>query len=75
MNQGQAKDLTCPSCGRLLYDRKLETCGYCGARLPPNVRIPGDAVARMAADDRKRKREKERWADFDNRPLSSGEIE
>ncbi|MBI5767181.1 MAG: hypothetical protein HZA93_05250 [Verrucomicrobia bacterium] len=29
----------CPACRRSLYDRKRTTCGYCGARLPDDLRF------------------------------------
>ena len=27
----------CPKCGRVIYSRRLKTCGYCGAELPPEL--------------------------------------
>ena len=27
----------CPKCGRVIYNRRLKTCGYCGAELPPEL--------------------------------------
>lgn len=31
---------TCPSCERALYDRKRVACGYCGAVIPSELRLP-----------------------------------
>jgi hypothetical protein len=27
--------MNCPHCQRLLYNRKLKNCGFCGEELPP----------------------------------------
>jgi hypothetical protein len=27
----------CPKCGRVIYNRRLNPCGYCGAALPPEL--------------------------------------
>ena len=60
----------CPSCGRLLYMRKAVNCGYCGATLPEEVRIPPDVVQKMAEDERRRKCWKDLWKDVDDPPVS-----
>lgn len=60
----------CPSCGRLLYMRKVATCGYCGAALPEDVRIPQGVVQKMAEDEQRRKRWKDLWKDVDDPPVS-----
>ena len=27
----------CPKCSRAIYNRRLKTCGFCGAELPPEL--------------------------------------
>ena len=27
----------CPKCSGVIYNRRLKTCGYCGAELPPEL--------------------------------------
>ena len=29
----------CPSCQRVLYNRRLKTCGFCGAPIPEDLRF------------------------------------
>lgn len=74
MTKTETIDLHCPSCGRLVYNRKADACGYCAAPLPAAMRIDSDVTERWDAARRKRKAEKDRWAKFDNRPASSGEM-
>ncbi|MFO1492852.1 MAG: hypothetical protein U1F87_18520 [Kiritimatiellia bacterium] len=73
MTKSEPIDFHCPSCGRLVYNRKADTCGYCRATLPTALRIDPEVAGRWDAARQKRKAEKERWAKFDNRPASRRE--
>ncbi len=45
--------LFCPSCERVLYNRRLKRCGFCGAIIPEELRFtPGeiDALDRKMAE-------------------------
>lgn len=35
----------CPKCSRLLYDRRLTCCGYCGAVIPEEMRFSPEEIA------------------------------
>lgn len=37
----------CPSCQRLLYDRRLLRCGYCGAMIPEGMRFTEERIAEI----------------------------
>jgi|GEM_PF-3303962 len=37
----------CPSCQRLLYDRRLTHCGYCGAPIPESLRFTAERIAEI----------------------------
>ena len=74
MTKPETIDLHCPSCGRLVYNRKAGKCGFCGAALPAAIRIDPVVTERWDAARQKRKADKERWAKLDNRPSSSGEM-
>jgi predicted amidophosphoribosyltransferase len=44
------KDITpqqCPSCERVLYNRRLALCGYCGAEIPVDRRFTEQEIARL----------------------------
>ena len=32
-----SKSYLCPKCGRLIYNRRLNTCGFCGEKLPAEL--------------------------------------
>jgi hypothetical protein len=38
----------CPACNRILYNRRLNNCGFCGALLPEHLRFTPEEVARLA---------------------------
>ena len=40
----------CPSCQRLLYDRRLTHCGYCGAAIPKSLRFTDEQIAAIDQD-------------------------
>lgn len=35
----------CPSCQRLLYNRRLKSCGFCGAPIPEELRFTPAEIA------------------------------
>ena len=37
----------CPSCQRVLYNRRLEACGLCGAPIPEELRFTAEEVAEL----------------------------
>lgn len=39
--------MNCPSCQRVLYDRRLPRCGYCGARIPKGMQFTAERIAEI----------------------------
>lgn len=37
----------CPTCQRVLYNRRLEHCGFCGAAIPEELRFTAEEIAAM----------------------------
>ena len=37
----------CPSCQRVLYNRRLTHCGFCGALIPESLRFTPDEIAAL----------------------------
>jgi hypothetical protein len=37
----------CPSCNRILYNRRLTKCGFCGALLPEHLRFTPEEIAKL----------------------------
>lgn len=37
----------CPSCQRVLYNRRLEACGFCGAPIPEELRFTPEEMAEL----------------------------
>lgn len=56
--------MNCPHCRRLLYSRRRGTCGYCGGKLPEEVRLSEAEVAaqrvEMEAMERRRAQAREK---------------
>ena len=59
----------CPSCDRVLYNRRLAKCGYCGADIPEENRFTPEEEAKLdrqmeelkvRSDQREAEREAER---------------
>ena len=50
----------CPSCQRVLYNRRLTRCGYCGAEIPDSLRFTAEEIAALDREiaelDEQRKR-------------------
>jgi predicted nucleic acid-binding Zn ribbon protein len=56
----------CPSCQRVLYNRRLKNCGFCGAPIPEDLRFtPEESVAleQKMADLEKERRQRQLAAD------------
>jgi hypothetical protein len=41
----------CPKCSRVIYNRRLKTCGFCGADLPPELLFTAAEIAAMDKKD------------------------
>ena len=37
----------CPTCQRVLYNRRLPKCGFCGASIPESLRFTDEEIAKM----------------------------
>ena len=37
----------CPSCQRVLYNRRLKACGFCGAAIPEALRFTAEEIATL----------------------------
>jgi len=37
----------CPSCKRVLYNRRLKRCGFCGATIPEELRFTSEETAAL----------------------------
>jgi hypothetical protein len=37
----------CPTCRRLLYNRRLTHCGFCGAQIPESLRFTPEEIAAL----------------------------
>jgi hypothetical protein len=48
----------CPTCRRVIYDRRPKRCGYCGAVLPAEMQLSEADIS--ARDKRKAEAEKQR---------------
>ncbi len=40
----------CPACGRVLYDRCLASCGFCGNAIPESLRFKPAEIVKIRAD-------------------------
>jgi hypothetical protein len=41
--------MNCPHCQRLLYNRKLKNCGFCGEELPSEYLFSAEELAEIDA--------------------------
>ena len=48
----------CPSCQRLLYNRRLTRCGFCGAKIPESLRFTSEEAT--AVENKIRELEEQR---------------
>lgn len=65
----------CPSCQRVLYNRRLSHCGYCGAEIPENLRFTPEEIAaldRKVAEWDEQRKQRERAAE-DARQADGGD--
>jgi predicted nucleic acid-binding Zn-ribbon protein len=56
----------CPSCQRVLYNRRLKSCGFCGAAIPESLRFTPEetaALERKMADLDEQRRQRQLAAD------------
>ena len=37
----------CPNCRRVLYNRRLKNCGFCGATIPEELRFTPEEIAAL----------------------------
>jgi len=53
----------CPHCKRVLYNRRLKHCGFCGTHIPDNLRFTPEEITALdqkMADLEKQRRQRER---------------
>jgi len=56
----------CPSCQRVLYNRRLSQCGFCGEDIPENLRFTPEEIAaldRETAELEEQRKQREREAE------------
>ena len=56
----------CPSCQRVLYNRRLKNCGFCGALIPESLRFTSEesaALERKMAELEEQRRQRQLAAD------------
>ena len=56
----------CPNCQRVLYNRRLKNCGFCGAPIPENLRFTSEEIAaleRKMAELEEQRRQRQLAAD------------
>ncbi len=59
---------TCPSCTRMIYNRRLKTCEFCGKAIPPHLLLTDEQIAELGKLDREEsKRHRARMKDFEDR--------
>ena len=57
--------IQCPACQRVLYNRRLKRCGFCGAEIPEGLRFSPEesaAIDRKMAELEEQRRQRERAA-------------
>jgi len=55
----------CPKCQRVLYNRRLTRCGFCGAPIPEELRFTPEEIAaleRKTAELEQQRRQREQAA-------------
>ena len=62
----------CPSCQRVLYNRRLTHCGFCGAEIPASLRFTPEEIAAL---DRKMKEVEEMEEQRRQRERAAAEAE
>lgn len=67
----------CPKCKRIIYNRRLKNCGYCGEIIPEELRFSAEEIEKLdqeeAEMDRARKeREMAREAEEKAKRTASG---
>ncbi len=65
----------CPSCHRILYNRRLKNCGFCGAPIPEELRFTAEEAAaldRKMAELEEQRRQRERAAESEQQADAGG---
>ena len=66
----------CPTCQRLLYNRRLKQCGFCGAEIPEGLRFTAEEMAamdlKMAELEKERIRRERAAAEEEERQRNAG---
>ena len=55
----------CPTCQRVLYNRRLKHCGFCGAQIPESLRFTPEEIAaidRQMAEWEEQRKQRQRVA-------------
>ena len=66
----------CPLCHRLLYDRHLTNCGYCGAAIPERLQFTAEEIAELDRETAKLdEHRKQREHDAQISRLTGGAVE
>lgn len=60
MPESSKKDYVCPQCKRLVYERTMTICGYCGAALPKDFMLSEEEIAAMKQEKEKNEAERQR---------------
>jgi len=66
----------CPSCQRVLYDRRLTHCGFCGAEIPESLQFTAEeraALDRKLADSEEQRKQRARIAEEEARQAEGGD--
>jgi hypothetical protein len=66
----------CPTCGRLLYDRRLTNCGFCGSQIPERLRFTSEevgAIDKKMADLDEERAQRQRAADEEVKRKEKGD--
>ncbi|MEO0509992.1 MAG: hypothetical protein AAF065_09050 [Verrucomicrobiota bacterium] len=71
-----SKELRCPECDGLVFNRRYPKCEHCGADLPKEFRLTEKEKeeANELRNQQRMKREKENWSFlYDRDPTSGGD--
>jgi ribosomal protein L37E len=66
----------CPNCQRVLYNRRLKACGFCGAPIPEDLRFSPEECAtldRKMAELEEHRRQRELDAAKEDKQRDDGE--
>ncbi len=68
----------CPTCQRVLYNRRLTHCGFCGAEIPESLRFTPEEIAALdlklaELEEQRRQRERAVAEDEEARRREAGD--